>query len=80
MPMPVPWQTLLPFSYQDDSGDQPRKPVVAAPDADNSAIMGIRDPKARAEAIARALAAGVKGADPKQLARSVEEGERHDDV
>lgn len=78
MPMPVmPWQHLLPFS---DSTADESDSVAPVPEADNSSIMNIHDPAERAEAIARALAAGVKGADPKQLARSVFDGLRGDDI
>ena len=77
--MPVmPWQHLLPFS--DSSADDPSPTRLPTSDADNSSIMSIQDPAERAQAIARALTAGVKGADSKRLARSILDGIRGDDI
>lgn len=70
---PVPWQYLLPFSGSDDD-DQSNKPAPPISDSDNSSILGIADPKERAEQIARALAAGMPGANIKTLAASVLDG------
>ncbi len=73
MPMSIPWQYLLPYDHSDDEQD-PSAGVAPPATGDNSAIMRIRDPKERALAIAHALAAGVKGADPKKLAPLVLDG------
>lgn len=74
MPMSsIPWQYLLSFHNPDDVDHRAPNPVTRL-EADNSPIMSIQDPVERAQAIARALTAGVKGADPKQLARSVLDG------
>ena len=54
--------------------DYPGTPVLPLPDPDNSVFNRIRDKRERAQAIARALTAGVEGADPKQLAPFVYDG------
>lgn len=72
------WQLLLPFASHDD--EPPATDVAPWPEADNSAFNEIEDPTARAHAIARALTAGVEGADPKSLAGFVLSGIRRDDV
>lgn len=72
------WQLLLP--YGGPSEDSPAVDTAPWPEADNSAFNEIEDPTARAHAIARALTAGVEGADPKNLAGFVLSGIRRDDV
>ncbi len=79
MPMSIPWQYLLPYDHSDDEQD-PSAEVAPPATGDNSAIMRIKDQKERAQAIARALSAGVKGADPKKLALLVLDGLLGEDI
>lgn len=74
-PVPV-WR--YPHWLGPDEDDDALEP---APPADNSFCCHPTDDlPTRALIVARALSAGIKGANPKQLAASVLEGLRHEDI
>jgi len=78
MPVPIPWQLLLPLHSSEE--DSPPVRPAPLPDPDNSEFTGISDERERSLRIAQALSAGVEGANPKQLAVSILAWYRHDDA